>query len=403
MRTDEAGGPRTIAHVITRFVRGGADENTLLSCNAQAAAGHDVVLIFGRDYRAEMLERLHPRIEQVCLPSMQRPIHPVRDAQALVALTRLFVQLKPDIVHTHTSKAGILGRLAAYVAGVEAVVHGVHILPFVNVGPVERAAYLALERLLDPLTDAFVSVSEDLRDKCVSEHVGAPLVHAVIPSGMDVERFRHAPPVSDAEISHVFQTESKPRLIVMAAALESRKRVVEFLDTFALVVKHRPDPVLAVLGEGIERLRALDRIEALGLSKNVRLLGFRDDIERWIAAADVCVLASEREGLPRTVVQYVLAARPVVVSALPGIEAIIADGENGFVTDGDDLEEMAAPILRLLNEPALAASFSSYSRRLNLSAWSVENMTSELEHVYARALEEPRSQPAYEGAPQWIS
>jgi glycosyltransferase involved in cell wall biosynthesis len=396
---------RTIVHVITRFVRGGADENTLLSCNAQAAAGHEVVLVFGGDNSAEMRARLDPRVRQICLPTLMRQIDPVRDTQALIALISLIGELKPQIVHTHTSKAGILGRLAGYLAGADAVVHGVHILPFVKVGPVARAAYLALERLLDPLTDAFVSVSGDLRDTCLTEQVGAPPAHAVIPSGMETERFRRATPVSRAEVEQAFgwSHKSPPQLVVMAAALEPRKRVVEFLHAFKRVVEREPNAVLAILGEGVERLRALDQIDAIGLAGNVRLLGFRDDVERWIAAAQVCVLASEREGLPRAVVQYVLAARPVVVSALPGIDAVVAHGQNGFITDGDDLDEMAAPIFRLLVEPALARAFAEHSRRLNLSAWSVENMTAELEHVYERALDGPREQRTGYGEAVWIS
>ncbi|MGD9968172.1 MAG: glycosyltransferase [Hyphomonadaceae bacterium] len=410
MRTEAAparldGGRKVVVHVITRFVRGGADENTLLSCNAQAEAGHSVVLVFGGDNSAEMRARLDRRVLQICLPALVRRVDPVRDARALLGLLSLFAELKPDIVHTHTSKAGILGRLAGHFAGAGAVVHGVHILPFVNVGRIPHAAYLTMERLLDPLTDAFIDVSDDLRDTCVHARVGAASAHTVIPSGMEIERFRCAEPVSPDELARTFawRGAAPPRLVVMAAALEPRKRVVEFIRAFKRVVRTHPNALLALLGEGIERLRALDQIDALGLSHNVRLLGFRDDVERWIAAADVCVLASEREGLPRAVVQYVLAARPVVVSALPGIGAILSHGRNGFITDGDDVGEMAAPISRLLSEPALALAFEAYSRRLNLSAWSVQNMTAELEQVYERVLYEPRDPRAKDGEAAWIS
>lgn len=400
-----AGPALTIIHVITRFVRGGADENTLLSCNAQAEAGHNVVLVFGHDHSEEMLARLDPRVRRVWLPSLVRRIDPVRDVRALLALLGVIARLNPQIVHTHTSKAGILGRLAGHLAGAGAIVHGVHILPFVNVGRVERTAYLTLERLLDPLTDAFVSVSHDLRETCLIEHVGGPAAHAVVASGMDIERFRYAQALSPAYIKHAFNwsSPSQPQLLVMVAALEPRKRIIEFLRAFRHVVDERPNAVLAVLGEGIERLRALDEIEALGLADNVRLLGFRDDVERWIASASVCVLASEREGLPRSVVQYVLAAKPVVVSALPGIEVVVHEGRNGFVTDSDDLEAMCEPIIELLARPTLAQAFSSYAREMNLTAWSAEQMTTELEQIYARVLEERHPRPIDEEGLAWIS
>jgi glycosyltransferase involved in cell wall biosynthesis len=396
-------GPLTIVHVITRFVRGGADENTLLSCNAQVAAGHHVVLVFGCDNSDDMRTRLDPRVVQICLPALVRRIDPVNDARALVALAQQLARLKPDIVHTHTSKAGIVGRLAAVLAEARTVVHGVHIVPFVNVGPVERTVYLTLERLLAPLTDAFVCVSGEMRDMCLTSDVGTPTTHSVIPSGMDVARFRNAAPFSESELRAVFgMREGRPKLLVLTAALEPRKRVVEFLPVFARIVAQDPAARLAVLGEGVERLRILDAIETLELTDHVQLLGFRDDIERWLASADVCVFTSEHEGLPRAVVQYVLAGRPVVTTNLPGIQAVVHDGLNGFIIDEHDLDDMAAPILRLLRERQLARAFSAYARGLNLSAWSLENMIVSLEDVYRHVLDDHGEAKPTEGQPTWI-
>jgi glycosyltransferase involved in cell wall biosynthesis len=350
-----------------------------------------------------MCARLDRRVVQICLPSLVRSIRPARDARALFELVTRLRDLEPDIVHTHTSKAGIIGRCAAYLAQVDAIVHGVHILPFVNVGRAERAVYLTLERLLDPLTDAFVDVSGEMRDVCLREHVGGPAAHIVVPSGMDITRFRKAPPISPAEARCAFglNDHANVQLVVMVAALEPRKRVVEFLPVFKEVTECCPNARLAILGEGVERLRALDRIEALGLEEHVALLGYRDDVERWIAGADVCVLASEREGLPRVVVQYALAARPCVVTALPGVETVVRDGGNGYVTADDDLHEMAAPITRLLQRPQLRAEFSAFARSLNLADWSDASMIDALERVYRRVLEETRQEPFGDSA--WIS
>ena len=158
----------TIAHVITRFIRGGADENTRLSCNAQAAAGHRVALIFGREAHEEMLAALDPRVERIRIDALVRRIDPVCDALTLMSLVRTLRDLKPDIVHTHTSKAGILGRLAGRIARAKAIVHGVHILPFLNVRRFKRWVFLAVERLTAPLTDAFVSVSPKMQECCLA-------------------------------------------------------------------------------------------------------------------------------------------------------------------------------------------------------------------------------------------
>ncbi len=176
------------------------------------------------------------------------------------------------------------------------------------------------------------------------------------------------------------------KLVVMVAALEPRKRVGPFLDAFAQVVAMEPHAVLAVLGEGPEQDAVCRRAAQLGLSNHVALLGFRADVERWIARADVCVLASEREGLPRVIVQYVLAARPCVVTALPGIDGLVQDGRNGFLVPVATLDRMATPIARLLADRPLATAMTEAARRIDLSPWSTGHMVDRLEDVYRSVL-----------------
>ena len=391
-----AGEPReapvrfSITHIITRMIRGGADENTLLSCNHQARLGHEVRLICGREYSTAILERLDPAVSVEVLSSLVRELDPRRDLRAVLDLTRSLRSTRPHVVHTHTSKAGIIGRVAARLAGVPAIVHGVHIQPFLNVGRLQRLAYLGAERAVAAVTDAFVDVSEGIRDAGLAHRVGRPDRHVVIPSGMDLDRFVDAQPVAAGEIQAAFARPTPMpedgQLLVMVAALEVRKRVLEFLDVMATIHSHRPNVFLVVLGEGNERGRILDRAEALGMADRVALLGYRDDVERWIAAADVCVFASEREGLPRAVVQYVLAGRPVVATALPGIERVVRHGISGLLVPPDRLPLMAPAIERLLDHPRVAASFRQAALALDLSSWSVDRMVDQLDDVYAHVL-----------------
>ena len=190
-RLEVLGAPRPlrIAHVITRLINGGADENTVISCNQAVSSGHYVVLVHGAQTRPEILATVDERVKIVELPSLVRPIAPLGDMKALGDLVRTFHRLRPDVVHTHTSKAGILGRLAARAASVPVVVHGVHIVPFVNVGQLETFAYLKAERAVQGLTHAFIDVSPGLRDLCVTAGVGAPDRHHVVESGFDLSRF----------------------------------------------------------------------------------------------------------------------------------------------------------------------------------------------------------------------
>ncbi|ANF58401.1 glycosyltransferase family 4 protein [Halotalea alkalilenta] len=376
-----------IAHIITRLIRGGADENTLLSCNAQAEHGHEVYLIYGDEVRQEMLARLDPRIHKLCVGSLRRAISPVHEIKATVEMVRLLRRIRPDIVHTHTSKAGILGRVAARVAGVKGIVHGVHILPFLNVGRVEKITYLVAERALVPFTDKYVNVSQGMMTAGIESNVGKPEKHLVIPSGMDIDKFRTAAPLSAAEVLQHFDVpDQNIDLVLMVAALEPRKRVYEFLDVFKRIVEGRPSACFAVLGEGIDRQRVEQRLVELGLQGRVALLGFRDDVERWIKSARVCVLSSEREGLPRVVVQYALGGSPAVVTALPGVEVIVKNGLTGFTVPIDDIPQMERPILDLLNDEELNARMRANVQALDLEPWGVEHMTSELEKVYSEVL-----------------
>lgn len=378
--------PLKILHVITRFVRGGADENTLLSCNFQASDGHQVMLVYGGENHEGIVSLLHPDVATVEIPSLQRAINPYRDIKALFELTRVTRDYAPDIVHTHTSKAGVLGRLAAMRASVPAIIHGVHILPFIGTGPAQARLFRAIERQVAPSTDYFIDVSEGMMHASIENRVGTEGKHRVIPSGMDVARFVDAKPFQPEELARELGLPSPPeRLVVCAAALEPRKRHLEFLDAFEKVVAEVPDAHLAITGSGPQADTIRRRAEALGISGNVHLLGFRTDIERWIASADVCTLASEREGLPRTVIQYVMCGKPAVVTDLPGIEAVLEDEVNGFVAASP--AEMADPLVSLLTNDDLRDRMAESSRRKDLSQWDARSMVDQIDEVYRDVLE----------------
>lgn len=376
-----------IVHVITRFIRGGADENTLLTCNFQAGTEDDIHLIHGGEFNKNMLMMLDRRVVVHCMPSLERNIRPLDDLTSLLSLIAILRKLAPDVVHTHTSKAGALGRMAAWIARAPMVVHGVHILPYHNVSRLKRAVYLGVERALAPMTHAFVNVSEALSDLGVRHGVGTPERHFVVPSGMDIDRFRKARPFSQAELEmRLPGLPASAPLIAVTAALEPRKRQYEFLDVLAAVRARVPTVQLALLGEGCDETRLRARVEALVLTEAVHFVGFTDEVERWIASASVCVLASEREGLARAVIQYVLGGRPVVSTRLPGIEAVVEDGVGGILVDIDRLDDMVEPIVNLLTNPVLAERMSAAARARDLSAWDQDAMGRGLASIYQRGL-----------------
>ncbi|KKM94364.1 hypothetical protein LCGC14_1199080 [marine sediment metagenome] len=364
-----------IVHIITRLVQGGADENTVITCNLQVARGHEVWLVHGRDVAPGMMSQIDDRVVVLCEPSLVREISPRQDMQALLGLTRTVRELAPDVVHTHTSKAGILGRVAARRCRAPIVLHGVHILPFQSVSRAKRWLYRGLEAAVAPATDAFICVSRGMRDSNLAAGLGNAENNHIVYSGMDLARFETALPA-----------ESLPqgRIIVLAAAFEARKRQEAFLDVFAALARRHPDIRLALLGQGECEPVLRAKVARLGLDARVHFLGFRRDVERWIAGAEICVLPSMREGLPRVVIQYVAVGRPTVVTALPGIDEVVTDGENGFVVQSGRVEDMEAPLEQLLGAPDLTARMAEAARRRDMSKWSAETMVDQIESIMAR-------------------
>lgn len=373
-----AAGSLQIVHVITRFLRAGAEENTRLTCDGQVALGHRVWLLHGNQAMPEALARLDPRVRVIAVPGLVHPLAPGRDLMALWQLCRLLRRIDADVLHSHTSKAGILGRLAARMTGVPLVLHGVHILPFQNVGPVKKRLYLGLERLVSGYTHGYIAVSEALRSANLAAGLGRAGTNHVVASGMDLTRFRNPLPPPDLP--------PHQGLLVMVAAFEPRKRHLEFLPVFAGLVQRHPGLKLALLGEGPLRPAVEAGVARLGLQDQVIFTGFREDVAGWIAAADLCLLCSAHEGLPRVLVQYLAAGRPVVMTALPGAEVLLQPGVNGFILPKDAVSAMSEPVHRVLSDPELAARLQAGARAVDVSPWAAEAMVAGIERVMQGAM-----------------
>jgi glycosyltransferase involved in cell wall biosynthesis len=383
---DHGSQPLRIAHVITRLINGGADENTVISCNHAVRSGHDVILVHGAETRPEILSALDPRVEIVELRSLVQPIAPPSDMKALRDLVRTFRRLGPDVVHTHTSKAGILGRLAARATRVPVLVHSVHIVPFVDVGRLETFVYLSAERAVQGMTHAFIDVSPAIRDQCVKAGVGAPERHHVVPSGFELSLFRTATePEEWRDLLRLERLEPRPPVVLMLAVFEPRKRHLRCLESFPRIVARFPEVRFVFAGDGRLRNDIEARIGTLGLEPNVILTGFYPHPEQLIALADVCLLASAREGLPRVVMQYLAGGRPVIAADLPSIDAVLRHDVNGLIVRSD-LEGLADAIVTLLDDPARRARLARGAATTDLREWDAARMGERIEAVYAEML-----------------
>lgn len=390
-RLEVLGAPRPlrIAHVITRLINGGADENTVISCNQAVRSGHHVILVHGAQTRPEILATVDERVRIVELPSLVRPIAPLGDLKALGDLVRTFHRLRPDVVHTHTSKAGILGRLAARAASVPVVVHGVHIVPFVTVGRLETFVYLTAERAVQGMTHAFIDVSPGLRDLCVRAGIGAPERHHVVPSGFDLPRFRDAIQPGDwRRLLRLEPDDPRPPVVLMLAVFEGRKRHLDVLERLPRIVARFPRVRFVFAGDGTLKDAIDARTKTLGIERNVILTGFHPHPEQLIALADICLLASAREGLPRVLMQYLAGGKPVIATDLPCIDDVLRHDVNGLVVRSDDLDGLADAVVALLDDPARRARLACGAATTELAEWDAARMGERLEAVYADVIRE---------------
>lgn len=381
-----------VVHIITRFILGGADENTLLTCNGQAAAGHEVTLICGSAYDQLMVDQLADGVAFEVEPTLVRSISPLDELKCYARLKKRLAALKPDVVHTHESKAGILGRLAAASASVKMggkmggkveapkIVHGVHILAFMNAGKVTSTIYKILERYAGKKTDAFIHVSDAMQQACIDNNVGVNSLHRVVPSGMLLEKYTGATPVDvNAALGTNFQT--PPRILVMSGTLEKRKRVAEFVEAFAKIHAACPDTILVVGGDGAERPRIEQAIKDNNLENAVFLLGYTTELPSWIKAATLCVHVATHEGLPRVVIQYLTTDKPVVATHLEGLDTILKDDINGYIHQ--DINAVATKVIDILQQDTLYNRLQVGAAATDTTPWGADNMVNAIEAVYA--------------------
>lgn len=384
-----------VVHVLTRLLRAGSEENTIETCRWQLAAGQQVSLIHGSDPDPYWTTNLPDGLHRIVLPELVHAVDPFNDLQAMRRLRQLYLTLEPDVIHTHQSKAGILGRLAARSVPGALVVHGIHILPFDGVGPIRRAIYLAAERLAAPRTDVFIGVSQAMLDAYLRAGLAQPDNLHCVRSGMLLAQF-HCPDKPDdwRKLLRVSDDCKPPPVAIMMAAFEPRKRHIPFLRALAQEVARLPDMRLLLAGQGPEETAVRLEVDRLGLSDNVVFCGHRPDPEALFALSLVSVLTSQREGLPRVVIQSIAAGVPVLAQELPGLTEIVQDGRNGYILPSDDMQAAASGLVDLLKDHIMQQRLAEGARQTDVSDWALDRLGVRTDQCYRAALSQPYSNAA---------
>lgn len=348
----------SVAHVITKLELGGAQQNTLFTVAHLDRSRYRPILITGEPGMLDDEARTLQGVEFCRVPSLTRPIRPIRDLRTLRALTDLLIRLKPTIVHTHSSKAGILGRWAARLAEVPIVVHSIHGFGFTRDQPAPvRHALIAIERMAAHWTTRFFAVSEANRRLGIDLGLFPPERCTVIRSGVDLEAFRR---MGGASLNvpvkkHELGLMAGHQVVGMIAPLKPQKAPLDFVRMAALIRQARPEVRFLLVGDGALRGVLEATIRRLGLSRVVVLAGWRRDIAEILRCLDVFVLTSRWEGLPRVYLEALASGVPVVGTRVDGATEVIRDGVNGYLLDPGDVRGLADRVLFLLDHPELAA------------------------------------------------
>jgi glycosyltransferase involved in cell wall biosynthesis len=381
-----------IAHVITRMIVGGAQENTLLCCqDLMRLHGDDVVLITGPSLGPEgdlLAEGRGGAVPVVRIAALRRAIHPGRDWQAYRAILRALRDFRPEVVHTHSAKGGILGRRAASALRVPVIVHTVHGAPFhAYQSGLAREVFRQCERYAARQCHVLVSVADAMTDLLVQARVAPREKFVTVYSGMDVAPFLQASQHREATRAR-FAFAPDEIVIGKIARLFHLKGHDYLIEAARTAVERCPRVRFLLVGDGILREQLQQQIDAAGLTRYFRFAGLvpPEEIPALIGAMDVLVHASLREGLARALPQALIAGKPVVSYDIDGAREVVRTGETGFLLPPQSIEPLAQALVTLAEDPELRERMGNRGRELCREQFRHENMTAQLRAIYLKVL-----------------
>lgn len=381
-----------VAHIITRMIIGGAQENTLYNCLDLVRDHNDqVLLITGPSLGPEggLLEQGRAGDLPVCLlRSLRRSIHPARDWQAFKEIQRVLREFRPDVVHTHSAKGGILGREAAWKLGVPAIVHTVHGAPFHPYQPyLVRQFYRSCERHAANRCHRLISVADAMTDLLVQNGVAEREKFVTIYSGMEVDPFLQAADSRESMRARLGFVRDDV-VVIKVARLFHLKGHEDLIRASAEVVKDCPRVKFLLVGDGILRADLQRQIDQLGLADNFVFTGLLppEQIPAHIGAADMLVHTSYREGLARALPQALIAGLPAISYDVDGAREVVLDQITGRLVAPGDISGLAGAIKQLAGDASKRAEQGREGRNRFTDRFSHRTMTRLIRDQYERLL-----------------
>lgn len=378
-----------VLHPITRLIVGGAQENTLYTATLLDPDRYQVDVICGPQTGSEgsLIEEARQRgISLTILPDLLRQISPRRDLRALAQMVKIIRQGRYDIVHTHSSKAGIIGRLAARLAGTPVIVHTVHGWSFHEYMPAStRQLYIWLERWMARLTDALIVVTGRDIDKGLQAGIGRAGQYHLIRSAIPLDEFQPGLYEREAERAGL-GIPAGAAVIGNVGRFSAQKNPLDWIRVAGQVTAVCPQAFFLMVGDGPLRGEVEAEIQKQGLDKRILLTGLRRDAARMMAAMDIFLLTSLWEGLPRVIPQAMAMNLPVVANLADGTAEAIQDGINGYLCAPGDLAQMAGQVVELVNHPLKRLEMGANGREIAARDYDLKTMIAQIDQLYTQLL-----------------
>jgi glycosyltransferase involved in cell wall biosynthesis len=381
--------PTPVLHLITRLIVGGAQENTMLTAAMLDQEHFRVEALSGPQTGSEgsLIEEVRQRgVQLTILPEMVREISPKNDLLALWKLFRLMRRKRYTIVHTHSSKAGIIGRLAARLAGTPLIVHTVHGWSFhEHMSPSVRKTYILLERISAAYTSAMIVVTNKDIDKGLKEGIGKPEQYRLIRSAVPLDEFD--PGNEDRNtVRRELGIPTEAFVMGNLGRFSAQKNPLDWVRVAGEVGRKYPEVHFLLVGDGPMRAEVEAALASERISDRTVLTGLRRDAAHMLAAMDVFVLTSLWEGLPRVIPQAMLMGLPIVANRADGTVEAITDGENGFLCDPGDIKQMSMRVSYLIGNAEIRSTMGQVGQEFARREFDLTKMIKQIEALYGELL-----------------
>lgn len=371
-----------VLHTITKLELGGAQENTLYTLQNLNRERYNLFLAANdKGILIEKAKELKD-VKAFFIPELVRPINPLKDLIALIKLFRFCKREKIDIIHTHSSKAGISGRWAAKFAKVPIIIHTIHgwgFYPKQNF--LKRRLFIFLERITGKITDRLIAVSQANIETGIQNRIGEKEKYILTRSGIKSSQFQNVE-VKIVEKKKELGLEEDTKVMAMIAPFKPQKAPLDFVKVANQVIEKRPKTQFLLIGDGELRPEIERLTKEFNLEKKVILTGWRRDIPQILKVIDILALTSRWEGLPRVFPEAMASELPIVATKVDGAPEAIEEGVNGFLVSVGDIKGMAEKIIALLDNSELAEEMGKKGKEKVFPEFDIDLMVEKIDNLY---------------------